>query len=336
MKAKFFATVAAAFLAAAPILEAEAKRLGGGSSFGRVAPSGGAKQATPAKPAQQQPASPQGQQAANPAAPAAAGQQAATRSSWMGPIAGLAAGLGLAALASYLGLGEELMILLLIILAVVVVFAIFRMFAARRQAPVGSYGRPAMAKAGYDPQDLGAEARPGSGGYAGSDSHQRTMSRGVEQGGLGGFATGGQAPSFNTDILPSVAPAVSQAEIDQFLQVARDQFMKLQAIWDAADIHALADFCTPTMTRELSHQIAARRGEANHTEVVSLNVEWLGMSDETDDFGKPVDEVRIRFSGLIREDADAAPIDFDEAWTLHRVKSSDTGWQLAGITQLGE
>jgi predicted lipid-binding transport protein (Tim44 family) len=230
------------------------------------------------------------------------------------------------------------MSLLLIILAVVVVFAIFRIFSARRQAPVGSYGRPAMARSGYDQQELGAEARPGTDSYAGSVS-QRTSSTGSNHGGpggLGGFGSSSQSPGFNTDILPSVAPAIPQAEIDQFLQVAREQFMKLQAIWDAADIHALADFCTPTMTRELSHQIAARKGESNQTEVVSLNVEWLGMSDDTDDFGKPVDEARIRFSGLIREEAGAAPVDFDEAWTLHRVKSGDTGWQLAGITQLGE
>ena len=127
--------------------------------------------------------------------------------------------------------------------------------------------------------------------------------------------------------------AVSQAEIDQFLSVARDQFTRLQSIWDSGDIHALAEFCTPEMTRELSHQIADRKGAENHTEVVNLGVEWLGMQDSTDDFGKPVDEVQIRFSGLIREKRDDFAEDFDEIWTLHRVKGGDSGWQLAGITQ---
>lgn len=107
-KSNWLAVAAAAFLAGAPIIEAEAKRLGSGSSFGRVAPGSSAKQAVPAKPAQPQAAP----QAAKPATANPAAAQAATRSSWMGPIAGLAAGLGLAALASYLGFGEELMSLI--------------------------------------------------------------------------------------------------------------------------------------------------------------------------------------------------------------------------------
>lgn len=319
MKKKSWLAVAfSALLVGAPIMEAEAKRLGGGGNIGRMAPSKTTPSATPAKPASPQQATP-GQQAANPAqaAPAAAGQ--AARSSWMGPLAGIAAGLGLAALASYLGLGEELMSLMLILLAVVVLFAVFRMFAARRQAPAGSYGQPAMAKSGYGNNELGAEARtnvswPPSSGGAGS-----------------------AAGSFNPAAATASAPAtvaVSDQEIQQFVSVARDQFTKLQSVWDSGDIHALAEFCTPEMTRELSHQIAARKGEVNQTQVVNLDVEWLGMTEAKDDFGKPVDEVQIRFSGLIRESADAAAIDFDEVWTLHRVKNGDAGWMLAGITQV--
>lgn len=317
---KWLSVVAALFLAGAPLLEAEAKRLGGGSSMGRVAPAPGAKpQATP--PSQAQPAAPQQsapQQAARPAQPAAqpAAAQSAARSSWMGPLAGIAAGLGLAALASYLGLGEELMSLLLIVLAVLAVIVIFRVLAGRRSAPAGSYRQPVMARTGYGDTDLGPEGRPASVSWPGTAA------------GSGGAHA---AASAQSTALPSAA--VTQAEIDQFVSVAREQFIKLQSIWDSGDIHSLAEFCTPEMTRELSHQIAARKGAANHTEVVNLGVEWLGMQDSTDNFGKPVDEVHIRFSGLIREKQDDFAENFDEVWTLHRVKSGDTGWQLAGITQ---
>jgi predicted lipid-binding transport protein (Tim44 family) len=320
-KSNWLAVAAAAFLAGAPIIEAEAKRLGSGSSFGRVAPGSSAKQAVPAKPAQPQAAP----QAAKPATANPAAAQAATRSSWMGPIAGLAAGLGLAALASYLGFGEELMSLMLIILAVVVVFAVFRMLAGRRQASAGQYGQPAMAKTGYGNNELGAEARPSNvswptqlGGSAGGSAGARSYA--------GVTGVGGAAQVAATD--------VSAEEIAQFVKVASEQFNKLQSIWDSGDIHTLAEFCTPEMTRELSHQIAGRKGSQNLTQVVQLDSEWLGMADSQDDFGKPVDEVHIRFSGLIREAADAAASDFNEIWTLHRVKNGDTGWQLAGITQV--
>jgi predicted lipid-binding transport protein (Tim44 family) len=251
----------------------------------------------------------------------------------MGPIAGLAAGLGLAALASYLGFGEELMSLMLILLAVVVVFAVFRMLAGRRQASAGQYGQPAMAKTGYGNNELGAEARPSNvswpaqmGSSAGGSAG---VSAGVSAGGsgyAGAAGVGGAAQVAATD--------VSAEEIAQFVKVASEQFNKLQSIWDSGDIHTLAEFCTPEMTRELSHQIAGRKGSQNLTQVVQLDSEWLGMADSQDDFGKPVDEVHIRFSGLIREAADAAASDFNEIWTLHRVKNGDTGWQLAGITQV--
>lgn len=308
-KTRWMAIAAATFLIGAPMLEAEAKRLGGGTSIGRTAPSSGTKSATatPAKPAQPQ------------AAPApTAPQPAAAKSSWMGPLAGIAAGLGLAALASYLGLGEEFMSLMLIMLAVVAVFAVFRIIAARRQAQSGGYGQPAMAKSGYGGNELGGEARPGNVTWPAST------------GGRSGAGSENVEPVFT----PESAPAeISQEEIDQFMKVAREQFTRLQAIWDSGDIHALAEFCTSEMTRELSHQIAARKGESNVTQVVRLDAQWLGMTESLDDFGKPVDEVQVRFSGLIREGTEVAAADFNEAWTLHRPKSGG-GWLLAGITQL--
>ena len=76
-------------------MDAEAaKRLGGGKSMGTQ------RQATQDK----APAAPTAQNAA----PATAGAAAAPSRSWMGPIAGIAAGLGIAALASHFGFGDEL------------------------------------------------------------------------------------------------------------------------------------------------------------------------------------------------------------------------------------
>ncbi len=319
-KTKFLALVACVAVLSAPILEAQAKRLGSGGNVGRVAPSPGAKpQAVPAKPATPAPqAAPQGQQAAKPAAPAPAAQQPA-KNSWLGPIAGIAAGLGLAALASYLGFGEELMSLMLIVLAAVLAFAIFRWISLRRRtAQAGSFGEPAMARSGY-----GASAPVGQGS---SDQ------QGWAPQSAGSVAS---AQSAALEEPASSGANISAEEVDQFLKVAREQFTRLQAIWDSGNIHALSEFCTPEMTRELSHQIADRKGQANVTQVLSLHSEWLGMQDSQDDYGKPVDEVQIRFHGLIREAADAAAADFDEVWTLHRVKGGDTGWMLAGIAQLG-
>ena len=118
-------------------IDAEAaKRMGSGKSMGTQ------RQAT----ADKAPGAP-AQSAAAPAAGAgAAGAAAAApKRSWMGPLAGLAAGLGLAALASHLGLGGELASMLmfgLLAAAVMVAIGFFmrKRAAAQRQAATGTGG----------------------------------------------------------------------------------------------------------------------------------------------------------------------------------------------------
>jgi predicted lipid-binding transport protein (Tim44 family) len=109
--------------------DAEAKRLGGGKSFGM-------QRSAPAK--QDVAPTPQRQQPANGAA------STPQKRSWMGPIAGLAAGLGLAALASHLGLGEEMANVLMLALLAMGAFMLFRVL-TRRNAPAMQYaGMPAQ------------------------------------------------------------------------------------------------------------------------------------------------------------------------------------------------
>lgn len=154
-----FASLAVALagvtLSVAPV-EAEAERLGGGRASGmqRQMP---AKQADSSPPAQN--ATPN--QAGKPAqaAPANAAAQTAAqpaKRSWMGPIAGLAAGLGLAALASHFGLGDELanfmMIALIGVVAMVAIGWVMRRM--RGAQPAG----PQLAGAGAPFQGAAASA----------------------------------------------------------------------------------------------------------------------------------------------------------------------------------
>ena len=84
--------------------DADARRLGGGGSFGRQSPNvtrqaAPPTNAAPAKPAPAPQAAPQSAQP--PVAP-----QPGNR--WLGPLAGLAAGVGIAALLSHFGMGAAL------------------------------------------------------------------------------------------------------------------------------------------------------------------------------------------------------------------------------------
>src|SRR5690606_4287656 len=116
--------------------DADARRLGGGRSIGKQ--SDFMKRDAARPPAQAAP-----QQGARPPA-----NGAAPGRSWMGPIAGIAAGLGLAALASWLGLGEEFGTILLMALVAMVVLMLVRRFAgARRAQEAGAGPRPSYAGA---------------------------------------------------------------------------------------------------------------------------------------------------------------------------------------------
>ena len=96
--------VVAAFLGLSVLpTDAEARRLGGGGSFGRSAPSQFQKSPSTA-PSGTTSTAPSKQQATNPAG-TTAGTAAAPRNRFLGPLGGLAAGLGLAALFSHLGFG---------------------------------------------------------------------------------------------------------------------------------------------------------------------------------------------------------------------------------------
>jgi predicted lipid-binding transport protein (Tim44 family) len=115
--------------------DADARRLGGSKSFGmqRSAP---ARQDAAPTPQRQQPG----------ATPTTAPQ----KRSWMGPIAGLAAGLGLAALFSHLGMGEGMANVLMLALLAMAAFMLFRVF-MRRNTPAMQYaGMPQNRSATFD------------------------------------------------------------------------------------------------------------------------------------------------------------------------------------------
>lgn len=120
---------------------ADAARIGGGRSFGmqrgitpapapRTAPSTNGFSGPAERPVM--PATP-GTSAARPAPGAAAGANTPSRGSrWLGPLAGIAAGLGLAALFSHFGLSEGFGTLLLLVLLAVGVIALIRAMTMRR------------------------------------------------------------------------------------------------------------------------------------------------------------------------------------------------------------
>jgi predicted lipid-binding transport protein (Tim44 family) len=111
--------------------------------------------------------------------------------------------------------------------------------------------------------------------------------------------------------------------------VAKTSFIRLQAANDAGDLDDIRDFTTPELYAELAMNIQERK-EAQKTEVVSVNA---SLYDAVVEDGWEI--ASVRFTGLIREEANANPVPYDELWHV-RKKAGDAkaSWLIMGIQQV--
>jgi predicted lipid-binding transport protein (Tim44 family) len=309
---KFVALTAVVFaLGTTMAWDAEAKRLGGAKSSGMqrqqtTQPAGPAN--TPGSPATQ--AAPAAGAAAAAGAPAAA----AAKRSWMGPIAGLAAGLGLAALASHLGFGPALANIMMMVLLGVVVMAVIGFVMRKRMA---ANGTPSMAGAGAARNGLGGLGGSGAGAGGGTGRFPGVGTR-------IGSALGGVTAA-------SAQPAGIPADFDTagFARNATQQFLALQAANDARDLQRLRDYLTPEMFEEVRADVESRGDVAQDTQVFGLNAQVLEVVEESDRY-----IVSVRFTGSVREQAAVETEDLDEVWHLTKPRTGFGGWVVAGIQQV--
>jgi predicted lipid-binding transport protein (Tim44 family) len=114
---KWFAAVMIGAMAATFAFDADAqRRFGGGRNLGRQSAPVQQRQATPPAQSPQSPQAAPAQNAAQQAAPGTPPIAARPASPWRGALMGLAAGLGIAALAQWLGFGEALSMFLTVML----------------------------------------------------------------------------------------------------------------------------------------------------------------------------------------------------------------------------
>jgi predicted lipid-binding transport protein (Tim44 family) len=287
--------------------DADAKRLGGGKPAGMQRQAPPPQQATPANNAAPQQTAP----VAGATAPAAAGTAAAAgKRSWLGPIAGIAAGLGLAALFSHLGMGEGFANILTMLLMAGVAFFVIRWLLRRFAAGAGaSKGGLQMAGAGANGSG-GGSARPFT-------PIEPTMQR----------TAVGAAP---------VAPAVSAGPLatmpegfdaQDFERTAKMIFVRLQAANDAGEVEDLRKFTTPELFASLRVDLQERTGKPQQTDVLQLEAKVVDTVKEDNQW-----IVSVRFSGLIREASEQGAERFEELWHLVKPVDGRREWAIAGIT----
>ncbi len=301
---------------AATTAPAEAKGLSGGKSKGmqRNLPARTAPDATPAKPATP-PA--QGQQATPAAAPATAAAPAVPpKRNWLGPIAGLAAGLGIAALLSHFGMGEAVSnMLMMALLAGAAVFLV--MFLLRRFGP----GRrePALAGAGAGATQVAWPAE-----RVDAPRADTTLQRSA-------LPAAAAAPAEPLAAVEPVGRVVVPAAFDSegFARTAKMIFIRLQAANDTADLDDLRRFTTPELFASLRLDLQERGDKAQQTDVVDVAAQVLDVANEAE---RQV--VSVRFHGHMVEERGAAPVAFDEVWHLVKPLDDSRAWAIAGIEQM--
>lgn len=332
---KFLAFVMAACLVVfAPSADA-AKRLGGGKSVGQQSSNVTKREAAkPATAPQQQNAAPAQQQPA----PAAAAAQ--PKKPWGAMLGGLAAGLGLAWLASSLGLGAEFgQFLMFGLLALAIMLAIGWFMRSRNKGAPSSgaisspYAMQGASAAGstvepkaYNPANVGndASARPWE---------RQSMSFDASK--VSPTPTGSMIGSALRSPLEGAqnwgVPA--NFDIHGFIAAAKQNFVTLQAAWDRADMGTLRSMMTDEMLREIQGQLAEREqispNAAGQTEVLMLDAQLLGIEELPGHY-----MASVEFSGMIREDATAGPAPFREVWNMTKPKNGSAGWLVAGLQAL--
>ena len=298
--------------------DAEARRAGGGSSVGRQSSNViQQRQATTPPAAANNTAGATAAPAAAGAATAGAAGAAAKRgaSRWLGPIAGIAAGLGIAALLSSMGLSgafaEFLSSALLIAVVVFGVMFIIRRLrgAAPRPATQGAFGGANNASGEPQQQPMWRETlKPAAAPVAAAVA-------------AAPVAATPKAGDDNNWFVPG------DFDTPNFLKQAKDQFVRIQAVWDSGSTDRLRDYLTDDLITELKPQLTERGAAPNKTEVVLLNAELLGIETVSDGH-----LASVRFSGMLREAPGAEAFRFEEVWNLF--KPANGGWLLAGIQQI--
>ncbi len=208
---------------------ADARRFGGGSSIGK-------QRSISPQQTQKAPAA-----APAPAAPGTPPQPAGNK--WLGPLAGLAIGLGLGALFSSMGVSEGMGMLLVIIAGAVLLLFLFSML-RRRAHPATQYAGAGAPYQGHRPVKQGAAA--------------------------------GTAQTVTGARIPAGFP------VEAFLRSAKTSFIRLQAANDRKDLNDIRGYTTPEMFAEISMQISERDNAPQQTDVLSLNAELLEVVSEGD------------------------------------------------------
>ncbi|MEO5702534.1 MAG: Tim44-like domain-containing protein [Gammaproteobacteria bacterium] len=307
--AAFIPVLTIAFLTFSVINDAEAKRMGGGKSFGGKSTF---SQAAP-KPAPTQ----------NQMANSRQNAQQQTALSQRGGLIGMLGGLALGGLlgALFFGGAFENINFFDILIFVAIAFLLYKLFARKKRASglqVSAVDNRAAHVQSQQPafntdlmfKEAAADSTLAHPAQTTSTRHSQTA----------WMASGAAIPKdFDTK---------------NFLEGAETAYQRLQKAWDDGDLADIRQFTTDAVFAEIQDQFRTRQGE-NRTEIIKVDAELLEVRESGSNT-----EASVMFDAIMREidadrTADARPVQQREIWHFTRpTNSKQPTWYLDGIQQI--
>jgi len=276
--------------------DAEAKRFGGGSSFGSRPSYNAPFQRSalpPSRSASQQQATNQNQMAR---------QGMTQRGGMMGMLGGLALGGLLGAL--FFGGAFENINFMDILVLVGIAFVLYKLFAAK----VGSAQQQSYQRNAYDSPSANMPASP-----TGLNTDLLFKKQ--------------TDTSASQNIQQSKIPAGFDS--NAFLAGAKIAYSSLQKAWDAKDLAEIRGLTTDKVFAEIQTQLKASTTD-NVTDLLKLEAELL----EVREIGSELEAV-VLFDAIMREEVNGSTEQIKEVWHFVKPKASlQPKWLLDGIQQL--
>ncbi|PSW21012.1 preprotein translocase subunit Tim44 [Photobacterium sanctipauli] len=272
--------------------QVEAKKFGGGKSFGK------SFKTAPVKKQQPQQTNTLNQQQ-KPGANQAA--QSSKKGLMGGLLGGLLAGGLLAAFFGGAFEGIQFMDILIFGLIAFVIFKLFKTMRGAKSTPMGHR----EAYAGNSPQQKQAQFRQQANGMnAGAAQQEEYVSTDSE-------VPFNLPPSFN---------------MNAFLNGSREHYRKIQGAWNHNELETIREYVSPALFNDLAAERAKLDGE-QHTEVMYVDAELVRA-----DYDANIAQLSIKFSGRYKDRNEGVEEDITDVWHLERdLRAQNAPWLIVGI-----
>ncbi|OAN13589.1 preprotein translocase subunit Tim44 [Photobacterium jeanii] len=292
---RFFTLFALIVTVAFVAPHADAKKFGGGKSFGKSFKTAPAKKQQP----QQTDSIGKQNQNANPAA------QSGKKGLMGGLLGGLLAGGLLAAFFGGAFEGIQFMDILIFGLIAFVIFKLFKTMRSNKATPMGHR----EAYAGNSPQQPQANQQYRQAPEMNTAANTANANQ--------GFVSSDSEVPFN---LPP------NFNMNAFLSGSRDHYRIIQGAWNHNELEKIREYVSPALFADLSSERAKLEGE-QHTEVMYVDAELVRA-----DYNASLAQLSIQFTGRYKDSHEGIEEDITDIWHLERdLTAPNAPWLIVGI-----